>query len=53
MKTILNITAIFLMMLFGWWMLFIAIADDANTERVLDYRTWQAQKELQEVNDGK
>ena len=53
MKTFLNITAIFLMMLFGWWALFLAIADDANTERILDHKMYQAQKELQEVNDGK
>jgi len=53
MKTFLNITAIFLMLLFGWWALFLAIAEPVNTERVLDYRMWQAQKELQEVNNGK
>ena len=53
MKTFLSITAIFIMLLFGWWMLFIAIADDANTERILDYGMYQAQKEAQEVNDGK
>jgi len=53
MKTFLNITAIFLMMLFGWWALFLAIAEPVNTERVLDYRTWQARQEMMEVNNGK
>jgi len=52
MKTILNLTAIFLMMLFGWWALFLAIAEPVNTERILDYRMYQAQKEAQEVKDG-
>jgi len=51
MKTFLNITAIFLMLLFGWWALFLAIADDANTERIFDYKMYHAQKELQEVKD--
>ena len=52
MKTFLNITAIFLMLLFGWWALFLAIADDANTERILDYSMWQARQEMMEVNNG-
>jgi len=52
MKTFLNITAIFLMLLFGWWALFLAIAEPVNTERILDYSMWQTRQELQEVNDG-
>jgi len=51
MKTFLSITAIFLMFVLGWYFLFIAIADDANTERIFDYGMYQAQKELQEVNN--
>ena len=50
MKTFLNLTAIFLMFLFGWWMLFIAIADDANTVSKLDYRVQQG---IQEIADAK
>ena len=52
MKTILNITAIFLMLLFGWYFLFTAIADEANTVRKIDYRIYQARQEMMEVEDG-
>ena len=53
MKTFLNITAIFLMLLFGWWALFLAIAEPVNIERILDHGMWQARQEMMEVNNGK
>ena len=52
MKTIFNLTAIFLMFLFGWYFLFIAIAEPVNTERILDYRMYQVKEEMKEVNNG-